>query len=153
MENLDRVLIEKECERLVNRFHHLFNRELSLVAELVAEGGTLDFAGWKVGPDREQMIAAMRGGSRNMLRGKEVVLNTMSNVVVDTIDESHATGVVYDTMWETPYPDDEFAGRPAPVWRPKFLANWTDNFVREGDEWKFASRKMEVMFYADWARK
>jgi hypothetical protein len=153
MEDLDRVLIEKQCERLVNRWHHLFNQELSLATELIAEEGTLDLVGWKVGPDREQMIKAMRGGSYNMLRGKEVVLNTMSNVVIDAIDESHATGVAYDTMWETPYPDDEFAGRPAPVRRPKFIAHWTDDFVREADEWKFASRKMELTFYADWARK
>ncbi len=152
MEDLERVLIEKRCERLVNQFHHLFNKELSLVTELFAENGILDFGGWKPGPDKAEMKKALRGGSRNMLRGKEVVLNTMSNIVVDAIDEDHAVGMSYDTMWETPYPDDEFAGRPAPMRRPKFMVRWTDDFVRENGEWKFALRKSEMTFYADWAR-
>jgi len=152
LKDLDRVVIEKQCEQLVNHFQYLFNRELSRVTELMAQNGTLDFAGWKVGPDRDQMTTALRAGSRNMLRGKEIVLNTISNVVIDAADENHATGVAYDTMWETPYPDDGFAGRPAPIRRPKFLALWTDDFIRESEEWKFASRKMEVKFYADWAR-
>jgi hypothetical protein len=88
-----------------------------------------------------------------MLRGKEVVLNTMSNIVVDAVDEDHATGVAYDAMWETPYPDDEFAGRPAPMRRPKFMDRWDDEFIRENGVWKFENRKMEILYYADWARK
>jgi hypothetical protein len=153
MEDLERVLIEKQCERLVNQYYHLFNRELSLVAELFSENGVLNIGGWKNGPDWEKSIPALQGGSRNMLRGKEVVLNTMSNIVVDAVDEDHATGVAYDAMWETPYPDDEFAGRPAPMRRPKFMDRWDDEFIRENGVWKFENRKMEILYYADWARK
>ena len=82
-----------------------------------------------------------------------VPLNTMSNIVIDVVDENNATGVAYDAMWEYPYPDGEFGGRPAPIIRPKFIAQWADTFKRVEDEWKFADRRMEILFYADWARK
>ena len=77
----------------------------------------------------------------------------MSNIVVDVVDDNNATGTSYDVIWERPYPDGEFAGRPAPLRVPKFMVHWTDKYKRVGDDWKFADRKMEFTFFADWARK
>jgi hypothetical protein len=142
----ERHAIERECEKLINRFYYLFNQDMSLVADMFTEEGVMSLGGWKLGPGPEVMKAPLHAGSKNMLDGVEVVLNTVSNVVVDAIDEDTAKGMSCDTFWEHGYYDGDLQGRPAPITSPIGINIWEDEFRCENGEWKFSSRVMKPVF-------
>ncbi len=146
MTRSERHEIEHECAKLINRFYHLFNVELSSVVDLFTEDGILDFGGWKLGPGPEAMRQPLYDGGKNTREGVEIVLNTVSNIVIDVIDENTATGVSYDTFWEHGYYDGNLMGRPAPVSAPIGLNVWNDEFRCVDDEWKFSKRRMDQVF-------
>lgn len=146
MERLERHFIERDCEKLINRFYYLFNEDMSLVADLFTSDGSLFLGKWQVGPGPEAMRDPLHAGSKNMLEGVEVVLNTVSNIVVDVVDENHATGLSRDTFWEHGYYDGDLQGMPAPISSPIGINTWEDEFMCEDGEWKFQTRKMIPIF-------
>ena len=146
MQQLERHAIEHECEKLINRFYYLFNDDMSFVADLFTEDGYLILGKWALGPGPDAMRAPLHAGSKNMLAGVEVVLNTVSNVIVDVVDENHATGLSRDTFCEHGYYDGDLQGRPAPITSPIGINHWEDDFKRVDGEWKFYKRRMTAVF-------
>ena len=146
MERSERHAIEHECEKLINRFYYLFNQDMSLVADMFTEDGLLVLGRWELGPGGEAMKEPLHKGSKNMLDGVEVVLNTVSNVVVDVIDANTATGMSCDTFWEHGYYDGDLQGRPAPITSPIGINTWQDEFKCVDGEWKFSRRQMTAVF-------
>ncbi len=146
MNRSERHEIEHECAKLVNRFYHLFNVDMAHVADMFTDDGTMELIGWKIGPGPEAMRAPLHAGSKNMLEGVEVVLNTVSNIVVDVVDENNATGMSCDTFWEHAYDPDRLDGRPAPISAPIGINAWNDEYRCVDGEWKFATRKMVPVF-------
>ncbi len=146
METAERQAIEHDCAKLINRFYYLFNQDMSLVADMFTDDGLLILGGWQLGPGPEPMRAPLHKGSKNMLEGVEVVLNTVSNIVVDVIDDQHATGMSCDTFWEHGYYDGDLQGRPAPVTSPIGINTWKDEFRCVDGEWKFSRRQMAAVF-------
>lgn len=146
MERSERHAIEHECEKLVNRFYHLFNVELSLVADMFTDDGMMYLPGWPLGPGPDAMRDPLYQGGKNTRDGTEIVLNTVSNIVIDVIDGNTATGVSYDTFWEHGYYDGNLQGKPAPVSAPVGLSVWNDEFRCVDGEWKFAKRTMSPVF-------
>ena len=146
MEMSERHAIEHECTKLINRFYYLFNEDMALVADMFTEDGELYLGPWKLGPGPEPMRAPLHAGSKNMLEGVEVVLNTVSNVIVDVVDENTAIGKSCDTFWEHGYYDGNLEGRPAPVTSPIGINIWEDEFKCENGEWKFSKRQMNAVF-------
>jgi len=145
MERLERMLIEHECARLVNKFHHLFNRELSAIAELFTEDGVADLG--RVMEGRDTIREAYRRGGSATRTGQDIVMNTVSNIVIDVIDENNATGYSYDVFWQHVYRgEDKKLGTPVPVSVPIYLGYWVDEFKCVDGEWKFASRKLRFIF-------
>jgi len=146
MDRTERHAIEHECEKLINRFYYLFNEDMSLVVDMFTDDGILLLGRWQVGPGHDAMKVPLHKGSKNMLEGVEVVLNTVSNVLVDAIDETHATGMSCDTFWEHGYYDGDLQGRPAPITSPIGINTWHDEFRCVAGEWKFAKRQMTPVF-------
>lgn len=146
MDRAERQAIEKDCEKLINRFYHLFNQDMSYVADLFTEDGTLALGKWVIGPGPEPMREPLHNGSKNMLEGVEVVLNTVSSIVVDVVDENTATAISHDTFWEYGYYDGDKQGRPAPITSPIGINTWEDELHCENGEWKFYTRKMIPIF-------
>ena len=147
MERLERILIEHECTRLVNKFHHLFNRDLSAVAELFTEDGAADFGTGSAMKGRDTIREALYQGGSDTRTGRDIVMNTVTNIVIDVIDENNATGYSYDTYWQHVYKGEEKKlGTPVPVSSPAYLGYWVDEFKCVDGEWKFASRKLRFIF-------
>jgi hypothetical protein len=142
----ERHAIEHECEKLINRYYHFANVDMGQTVDLFATDGYLQWPSKKVGPGHEDMRTFLHRASKNMLDGVEVVMNTVSNIVIDVIDETSAKGVSYDTFWEHGYYDGDLQGRPAPITSPIGLQTWDDEFRLEHGEWKFQSRKMTFVF-------
>jgi hypothetical protein len=146
VERSERHAIEHECEKLINRFYYLFNEDMSLVADMFTDDGYLILGKWELGPGPEPMKAPLHAGSKNMMEGVEVVLNTVSNVLVDVIDENNAIGRSRDTFWEHGYYDGDLQGRPAPITSPIGINEWQDEFKCVDGEWKFYKRTMTGVF-------
>jgi hypothetical protein len=146
VDRIERHAIEHECTKLINRFYYLFNQDMSLVADMFTDDGVMMLGRWQVGPGPESMKEPLHRGSKNMLEGVEVVLNTVSNVVVDVINESSATGMSCDTFWEHGYYDGDLQGTPAPISAPIGINTWHDEFRCVAGEWKFSKRQMKAVF-------
>ena len=146
MDIYQRHAIEHECTKLINRYYHLANVDMALTVDMFAEDGHLQWPNYKVGPGHDTMREILHTASKNMLDGVEVVMNTMSNIVIDVVDETTATGISADTFWEHGYAPGNLEGRPAPVTSPIGLQTWNDEFTLENDEWKFQSRTLSFVF-------
>ena len=146
MDRMERIAIEHDCEKLINRFYYLFNEDLSFVADLFTDDGVLVLGKWELGPGPDAMKEPLHKASKNMLEGVEVVLNTVSNIVVDVVDENHATALSRDTFWEHGYYDGDLQGTPAPISSPIGINTWEDELQCVDGEWKFARRRMIAVF-------
>ncbi|GAB3042931.1 hypothetical protein GCM10027052_26420 [Parafrigoribacterium mesophilum] len=139
MTELERLLIKQACTELVTRAHIFVDRFQH--DELVA-----CFA------DDAVFENAVVGGA---LRGRDEIKayydrkNTRilaqhitTNIVIEVIDETHATGISYFTFY--------FAGEgftvPSTFAGPTAVGQYEDVFVLVGDAWKFASRTMTNRF-------
>lgn len=146
MDRQERQAIEHDCTKLINRFYYLFNQDLALVADMFTDDGYLCLGKWELGPGPEPMREPLHRGSKNMLDGVEVVLNTVSNIIVDVVDETHATATSCDTFWEHGYYDGDLQGRPAPITSPIGINTWQDELTCVDGEWKFSRRQMTAVF-------
>ena len=146
MDRAERQAIEHDCTKLINRFYHLFNQDLAFVVDLFTKDGTLALGKWVLGPGHDEMRERLHKGSKNMLAGVEVVLNTVSNIVVDVIDDTTAKAISHDTFWEWGYYDGDLQGRPAPIKSTIGINTWEDELRLEDGEWKFHHRHMQAVF-------
>ena len=147
MTTADRMIIEYDCAKLINRFHHLINADLSSVArdDLFTKNAELDFGWFKVGPGPDAMRAPLADRAAKMRDEGWVVMNAASNAVIEVIDGDHARGVSVDTEWRH-VSGDAMVSLPAPVPLPTYIGYWTDEFRREDGQWKFAHREIQYTF-------
>jgi hypothetical protein len=141
MDANERLQIERECERMVSLYcHYVDHGEAERVADLFAKDGV-----WKspqVTMDgADQVRAGFRQRQENGGRTSRHVCN---NCVVDVIDEDHAQGCVYVTLYKH---DGEEGQRIAPLDGPEMVGEYRDRFVRTPDGWRFARREVEVSFF------
>lgn len=140
MDISERVLIERECERLVTLYcHHVDHGEAERIAELFAKDGV-----WR-SPEvtmtgEDELRRGFRARQENQKRMSRHVCN---NLLIDVIDAEHAEGCVYLTL----YRHDGDAGRAvSPLRGPQIVGEYRDRFVRTTDGWRFAEREIEVSF-------
>jgi uncharacterized protein (TIGR02246 family) len=140
MDDLQKLRIERECERLVTRYCHLVDHgQAAQVAELFTEDGV-----W-ASPEatmtgREQIRAGFQRRQENTARMSRHVC---CNLLVEVVDEDHAGGVVYLTLYRT---DGDPARRVSPSAAPSVVGEYRDRFRRTPDGWRFAKREIEVSF-------
>ena len=140
MENLERLLIERECERLVTAYcHYVDHDQAERIAELFCDDGV-----WKsveVTLDgREQIRKAMAERQANVGRMSRHVCN---NFLIDVIDEEHAEGTVYLTLYRH---DGKEGRRLSPLGVPAMVGEYKDRFLRTPQGWRIAHREVAVNF-------
>jgi len=140
MDDLQKLLIERECERLVTKYCHLVDHgQAAQVAELFTEDGV-----W-ASPEatmtgREQIRAGFQRRQEDTARMSRHVC---CNLLVEVVDEDHAGGVVYLTLYRA---DGDPARRVSPSAAPSVVGEYRDRFRRTPDGWRFAKREIEVSF-------
>ena len=140
MTDIERLLIERECQRLVTDYCHLVDHgEAERIAELFSEDGV-----WK-SPEvamegREQI---QKGFARRQANAGRMSRHVCNNLRVDVVDEHNAVGVVYLTLYRH---DAEPGRRVSPLEQPEMVGEYRDRFVRTPEGWRFAHRQVEVSF-------
>ncbi len=146
MDPMKEMLIEHQCAKLINRFFHLFNRDLTLVADLFTKDGTMDLVSHKVGPGPEAMREQMRPATVSHLESKEIDMSHVSNIVVDVIDETTAKGISYDLARKHVDKEGLAPGQLAPLPSHFYAGHWDDKFRLEEGVWKFSSRVLKLTY-------
>ncbi|MBI5264118.1 MAG: nuclear transport factor 2 family protein [Bradyrhizobium sp.] len=141
VDDFQRLLIERECERLIHAYTHLIDYgEAARVADLFTDDGTCESPeATLIGRDRIRDSFQARQ-DRTDRTSRHVCTNALLNV----IDERQAEGVVYFTLYRH---DGGDLGRPAPLEGPLMVGEYRDRFVRTDAGWRFARRKTGVGFY------
>lgn len=141
MEARVRLEIESECARLVALYcHYVDHGEAERIAELFAKDGA-----WR-SPEvtMEGIEQIRRGFARRQANTARMSRHVCNNLLVDVIDEDHAVGCVYLTLYRH---DGEEGRALSPMEGQPFLAGeYRDRFVRTVDGWRFAEREIGVSF-------
>ncbi len=143
MDDLKRLLIERECERLVTRYCHLVDHgDAERVAELFSADGV-----WK-GPGAlmEGNEQVRKGFAMRQANTGRMSRHVCNNLLVNVIDEDHAEGVVYLTLYRH---DGDPERRTSPLEGPAMVGEYRDRFVRTDDGWRIAERAIRVSFVRD----
>lgn len=142
MDELDRILVERSCERLINEYSRLVDfGEAAAVADLFTED-----ARWE-GTD---LILTGREEIRAWFEKREAVTRRVSrhvftNVVVDVLSESEAKALSYMINFRHDRPEgDETV--PVPMEVPKWMGEARDTFRLTDEGWRFSSRRVEPAF-------
>ena len=140
MDDLQKMLIERACERLVTEYCHFVDHgEAAKIASQFAEDGVWA-SGKVVRNGRAEITAAFSQRERNTAR---ISRHVCCNLLIDVIDENSATGVVYLTLYRH---DGEAGRRSAPSDVPEIVGEYRDQFVRTAEGWRFKRRDVGVSF-------
>lgn len=141
MEVSERLEIESECARLVALYcHYVDHGEAARIADLFAKDGA-----WRSSEVTMQGADEVRAGfERRQAQKGRMSRHVCNNLVVDVIDEDHAEGCVYLTLYRH---DGEEGRALSPMEdQPVLVGEYRDRFVRTSDGWRFADREIGVSF-------
>ena len=143
MDDQQRLLIERECERLVTQYCHFVDHgEAARIADLFTKNGVWAGPGVRMeGHDELRKGFGVR--QANSARMSRHVCN---NLLVDVIDEDHAEGTVYLTLYRH---DGEPGRKISPLEGPVIVGEYRDEFVRTADGWRIQNRKIFTSFMRD----
>lgn len=137
MDDIERMLIERACERLIMLYaQHADFYEPEAVAGLFAEDAVLNRGeGDAIG--RPAILAAFRKRRRDAL-----VRHVSTNVVIDVVDGNTARGTSMMMLFRR----FGTADTPQPMDPPEMIVNYHDRFRRTPDGWRFAQRSAVRVF-------
>jgi len=140
MDATQRMLIERECERLVTRYcHYVDHGEASKIAELFAADGRWTGPGVAMSGEEE----LRKGFGARQAQTERMSRHVCNNLLIDVRDDDHAVGTVYLTL----YRHDGKADRTSsPLEGPFMVGEYRDTFVRTDAGWRFATREIETSF-------
>ena len=140
MERSEKILIERDCERLVTAYCHFVDHgEAERIAELFTEDGV--WTSPEVTMDgREAIRKAMAFRQANVARMSRHVCN---NFLLDISDADHAEGTVYLTLYRH---DGEEGRLVSPLEGPAMVGEYRDRFVRTEEGWRISYREIQVDF-------
>ena len=132
MSTLDRQIIRGECEYLVYRYLHLLEADQGKTADLFTEDGDA------FGHVGREVIRDFFGNIQK--EDKNVNVLQSSNLLIEVLDENHATGSSYVTHYASARLDPAKRG---PMGRsvdgelitPKSITRWKWTFERVDGEW------------------
>lgn len=137
----ERLLIERECERLVTAYcHYVDHGEASRIAELFTDDGV-----WK-SPEATMSGRAEieRGFATRQANHARMSRHVCNNFLCTVIDADTAEGVVYLTLFRH---DGEEGRRVSPLdGQPQVVGEYRDRFARTPAGWRFARREVWVSF-------
>lgn len=137
---LERIEIERACERLVYTYARALDRgDMSAAADHFAEQGSFarPMAPEHVIEGRETIRAALLTRPKTLL-----TRHLASNVIIDVVSREEARGLSCLTMISTTPPADSAA--PYVTAGPVYFGEFRDRFVRERGEWKFSERRGSI---------
>jgi ketosteroid isomerase-like protein len=140
VDDSERMLIERECERLVTSYcHYIDHGEAARVAELFSQDGR-----W-VSPEltMDGIEQVRRGFEQRQANTKRMSRHVCNNFRVDVEDANHAEGCVYLTLYRH---DGEEGRALSPLEGPQMVGEYRDSFVRTKAGWRFSSREIQVSF-------
>lgn len=145
MTDLERLVAERACERLIQRFALCNDRkDFDALAVLFAEDGELarPFPPYRRCRGPAEIAAEMKATLVDV-----TVRHVCTNVLVEIEDDGTARGTTYFTVYrqEVPPPVEgplRFAG-------VVYLGEYRDGFVRTPDGWRFARRDMTITHLVD----
>lgn len=141
MEDIERLLIERACERLIHTYCHLVDHgQARGVADLFAEDGI-----WKsaetLQDGRDAIARAFTAREANTARLSRHVCTTTT---VDVIDAGNASALTYLTLYRH---DGKDGRRLSPLDDlPELVGEYRDTFVRMPDGWRFKTREVVTAF-------
>lgn len=140
MDDAQRMLIERACERLVTEYCHFIDHgEAVRVGDLFVTDGV-----WAFGKDvRSGRDAILKGFQDRQDNAGRISRHICSNFLIDIIDKDSASGVVYFTLFRH---DGEPGARFAPAQLPTSIGEYRDTFVRTADGWRIKRRDITVSF-------
>lgn len=140
MELLEKIEIERECERLVTKYcHYVDHGEAAKIADLFTEDGVWQSAKTTM-TGRDQVRKGFQRRQDNKGRMSRHVCN---NLLIDVISATEATGTVYLTL----YRHDGETERPfSPLEGPLKVGEYRDRFLKTKEGWRFARREILVNF-------
>ena len=141
MDPIQRLLIERECERLIYSYCHVIDHgEATRVAELFTPDGV--WASPEVTRDgRDAIAAAFKARQANTARMSRHVCSTP---LIEVVDDANAHGVTYLTLYRH---DGEPGRRVSPLaGLPEVVGEYHDVFARTADGWRFRRREFVTAF-------
>lgn len=141
MELIEKLLIERECERLVNRYcHYVDHGEAAKIADLFIEDAICRLTRVTMN-GREQI---RQGFQRRQDNTGRMSRHVCSNLLIDVISPVEAVGTVYITLY---YHDGEPGRETSPTDCLQKLGEYRDRFVKTDAGWRFARREMTAEFW------
>jgi len=139
MQELERIAIERACERLSIAYaRHVDFRDYDAFVELFSEDCRLEVGGLVEGREALRPWLARRPDD---LRSRHV----FTNIHVDVIDADHARGITYVTLYRH-VGKEALAREPIELAGPAAVGHYEDEFVRTAAGWRIASRKAQLAF-------
>ena len=141
MDQNERMVIERECERLIVAYTHYVDfGQAARIAELFTADGVWESPEATLAGQR-----AIREGFAARQRDEQrVSRHVCTNFALEVTDEDTAEGVVYFTVYRH---DGDAALMPRPLEGPVLVGHYRDRFVRvKAGGWRFAHRREEVAF-------
>ena len=141
MDDIERMLIERACERLMIEYCHFVDHgEASRIADQFTDDGV-----W-TSPDNTMTGRAEieAGFGRREAAPRRRSRHVCTNALVNVIDRNNATGVVYLTLHR--HDDHERPERVRPSEVPDIVGEYRDTFVRTDAGWRFTRREIAVDF-------
>jgi hypothetical protein len=141
VELLDRIAAERECERLTYRYCEAVDfGHASRLADVFAEEGIFDNGDLRlVGREQIRRVFTEREQVRE-LRTRHVC----TNIHVEVTEPAAATGVVYLALYRRRGPEDSSV--PVPETSPAVVGSYHDAYVRTGEGWRIAARRLDAAF-------
>jgi hypothetical protein len=141
MDIMERIAIERECERLVTAYcHYVDHGEAAKVADLFTDDGQwLSAEISMIG--KEKLRKGFAGRQANGARMSRHVCN---NLLINVFDEDNAEGVVYVTLYRF---DGEVGRKFSPMdEQPAMVGEYRDTFVCTDEGWRFSKREIDISF-------
>lgn len=133
MNDLDRVLIERECEALIVAYSHLIDfGEAGRVGDLFTDDGV-----WQSSEARLDGRAAIGNAfARRQGNTGRRSRHVCTNIAIDVVSNTEANGLCYFTLWRA----DDVEGQVARVGGPEMVGEYRDTFVRTDSGWRIQRR-------------
>ncbi len=139
MDELQRLVIENACRNLSIAYAKTVDfKEYDAFVELFDDNAYL-YAG--VALEGKEGIQRGMAKRSDTLRSRHV----LTNILIDVIDENHATGVTYLTLYRH-IGAESLELAPILVAGPAGVGHYSDEFIRTETGWRFARRVLEFAF-------
>jgi len=132
--------IEADCAKVATSYSVFLDfRRYAELVELFTPEAKLDLDGWLL--DGQSAIRDYMFSRPNSRTNRHVC----SNLLIDAIDERHATGIAYVTIYRFDANDDSERKR-MPFEGPYVVGYYKDEYEKRKDRWQFSSRAISATF-------